>query len=82
MRTGRRDYDQSFDQIPEDEPVFVIRGQDVIGWAAVQAWANLAQAAGANPVTVESALQHAHRMKAYANQVRCAIPDIPKPTGR
>ena len=48
--------------IPENEPVFLIRGQDVVSGDAVRAWANLAESNGADPVIVESARNHAELM--------------------
>lgn len=51
--------------IPRDEPVFLIRGQDAVGGAAVRAWATLAEANGADPHIVGVARRHAHKMDAW-----------------
>lgn len=59
-RYGRQDY--GADQVPEDEPVFLIRGQDAVGAEAVLAWADLAERRGADKATVRSARLHAERM--------------------
>lgn len=51
--------------IPLDEPVFLVRGQDSVGGEAVRAWAELAQAAGAQPEILAVAREHAVRMDAW-----------------
>ena len=51
MRHAREDYNRIQDPeglIPEDEPVFLIRGQDQVGAETVERWAFLATAAGAD----------------------------------
>lgn len=63
--------------IPKDEPVFVIRGQDRVGWAAVEAYANLAEAIGADPEMVAAARGHARAMRSWAREYG-KIPDLPK----
>jgi len=51
--------------IPADEPVFLIRGQDKVGGAAVRAWADLAEAAGSAPDILTVARAHAEKMDAW-----------------
>jgi hypothetical protein len=51
--------------IPRDEPMFLIRGQDSVGGEAVRAWAELAQAAGAQPEILAVAREQAARMDAW-----------------
>lgn len=51
--------------IPDDEPVFLVRGQDVVGAATVRAWADMAQDAGAAPEIVRIAREHADKMAAW-----------------
>jgi hypothetical protein len=60
--------------IPADEPVFLIRGQDVVGAAAVRAWADLAEAAGAKPDILGIARSHADWMDRWAAK---KTPDLP-----
>lgn len=60
--------------IPADEPVFLIRGQDVVGAAAVRAWADLAEANGAKPDIIAVAREHALKMEAWAAK---KTPDLP-----
>jgi len=60
-------------KIPADEPVFLIRGQDVVAGDAVRAWADLAEKAGANPDIVQVARDHAAKMDAWAKK---KVPDL------
>ena len=61
--------------IPKDEPVFLIRGQDVVGGAAVRGWATLAKIAGASHEIVDMALEHAEKMEAWPKK---KVPDATK----
>jgi hypothetical protein len=64
--------------IPEDEPVFLIRGQDVNGPAVVECWADLAEQLGASEHIVEAARKQAELMRKYqANHIH-KIPDMNK----
>ena len=62
------------DIIPDDEPVFLIRGQDAVGGAAVRCWADLAACAGADPKMVAMAREHAKAMDAWPKK---GVPDLP-----
>jgi hypothetical protein len=62
--------------IPNDEPIFLIRGQDVAGGDAVRAWADLAEARGASPEIVQIAREHATKIDAWATK---KVPDLPDP---
>ena len=70
MLHARKDYTEriqdSANLIPEDEPVFLIRGQDVIGHAAVRAWAHLHRQQGGSDIAYEAAMRQADRMEAWA----------------
>ena len=59
--------------IPRDEPVFLIRGQDAVGAAAVRAWADLAEANGAEAAILSIAREHADKMDAWPKK---KTPDI------
>jgi hypothetical protein len=61
--------------IPADEPVFLVRGQDIVGGAAVRAWADLAAAQGAAPDILKVAREHAEKMDAWPVK---KTPDLPK----
>lgn len=58
--------------VPADEPVFLIRAQDIVGGAAVRAWANLAEAAGASRDILDQARAQASKMEAWP---RKKVPD-------
>lgn len=60
--------------IPADEPVFLIRGQDVIGGAAVRAWADMAERVGSSPEIVRIAREHATKMEGWPKK---KVADLP-----
>jgi len=82
MKFSRIDYqtriiDQlrpEFGGIPIDEPVFLLRAQDVNAAEVVRFWAFLAHASGADPHTVDSAERQAAAMKAWPVK---KTPDLP-----
>lgn len=77
MRHDRTDYQgKGLDEIISDpnEPVFVIRGQDLVSGDAVRAWAQLAKDKGAATDIIQSALEHADRMDAWRPK---RLPDLP-----
>lgn len=51
--------------VPREEPVFLIRGQDAVGAAAVRAWISLAEQVGAAPEILEKARAQAELMDAW-----------------
>jgi hypothetical protein len=68
MRHARADYDRFQDPlnlIPADEPVFIIRAQDVSGAPAVRAWADLNDSNGGDPEASRLARVHAVLMDAW-----------------
>jgi hypothetical protein len=81
MKHARQDYQNiqeivtngTVRMIPLDEPVFLIRGQDVVSGDAVRAWANLAEATGADPEIIKVARQQAEKMDAWPKK---KIPDL------
>ena len=80
MRHAREDYNRIQDPaglIPEDEPVFLIRGQDAVAPEAVEAWANLAETAGADQNIVEAARAQAKEMQHWGYKHGDKIPDLP-----
>lgn len=62
-------------RIPADEPVFLIRGQDAVGGAAVRAWAELAEANGAGGHILAVARNHAAKMDAWPKKKVADLPD-------
>lgn len=85
MKLGRKDYDKAiFDErvsgvegggIPADEPVFLIRGQDMNGGDAVRVWARLAEERGADPTIIKAARLQACAMDEYNKE---HVPDLPE----
>ncbi len=77
MKHARPDYNRIQDPaglIPENEPVFLIRGQDIFGATAVRLYAALAEEGGADPELVASAKAHAKLMEEWSVQ---KMPDLP-----
>jgi hypothetical protein len=77
MKHAREDYNRIQDPaglIPEDEPVFLIRGQDVAAGEAVRAWAALAAKAGATADILNAAMDHADKMDEWPSK---KTPDMP-----
>lgn len=82
MKHARADYAEIQDptgRIPEDEPVFLIRGQDIAGPTTVLCWANLAEKYGASKEIVESAKLQAKLMADWHQSHGSKVPDLPRP---
>ena len=65
MLYTRKDYDRIQDpenKIPEDEPVFLLRAQDVVASEVVRYWAYLHEARGGDSDIASLAMHHADRM--------------------
>lgn len=76
MKHARDDYNRIQDpagKIPDDEPVFLIRGQDACAAATVEYWARLAADNGASQSIVSKALEHAERIRAWSAK---KVPDL------
>ena len=81
MKHAREDYDRIQDPaglIPENEPVFLIRGQDLAAPEALRAYAVLAHSKGASIELVAATLGHARQMEAWQRLVAPKIPDLPE----
>lgn len=77
MLHAREDYNRIQDpegKIPFDEPVFLIRAQDVVGAEVVRYWARKAYAAGASDDIVKRAYDHANKMDVWSKK---KTPDVP-----
>lgn len=77
---ARPDYQGRFvdthGKVPDDEPLFVLRGQDAAAPAAVRAWANVAEELGASADIVALAREHACTMEAYQSEHGGKVPDL------
>lgn len=80
MKHARPDYDRIQDpegKIPMAEPVFLIRGQDKAGPQAVQVWATLAEAFGADRNIAATARRQAKQMQRWQLDKGAKVPDLP-----
>lgn len=80
MRHARSDYDCVQDasgKIPADEPVLLIRGQDVCAVAAGRAWCKTAAASGADPELVAAMERHLVAILDWQATRACKVPDAP-----
>jgi len=79
MIHARDDYNRIQDPegiIPDEEPVFLLRSTDVTAPATVRHWADLAEAAGADPVIVQAARHQAHAMESWQDAFGSKVPDL------
>jgi hypothetical protein len=68
MKHQRADYQRFQDperKIPQDEPVFLLRGQDKVAGDAVRAWADLNERNGGDRELSRLAREQAARMDAW-----------------
>jgi hypothetical protein len=63
--------------IPEDEPVFLIRGQDLAAIPAAEAWCEAAEALGADPAIVETVRLHVEVVRTWQAENIAKVPDAP-----
>ena len=71
MRHARSDYQHIQDpsgKIPEEEPVFLLRGQDWVAAGTVRYWARSNREMGGDPYLSTLAEAHADRMDAWPNR--------------
>lgn len=81
MRHARKDYERIQDPaglIPADEPVFLLRGKDVLAPAVIGFWADQASRAGASPEIVQAARRQAGAMLEWQRVNGWQIPDMPE----
>jgi hypothetical protein len=81
MIHARKDYDRIQDPaglIPEDEPVFLIRGKDKVAAMTVEKWADFAECEGASAQIVATARKHANAIRAYQAMRGSQVPDMPE----
>lgn len=81
MKHARKDYQSVIDtsnRIPEDEPVFLLRGKDVLAPKTVETWADLAEQMGASEHIIATARQQAKDMRKYQkeNHTLVQVPDM------
>ena len=62
MIAGKYDIQDALSKIPPNEPVFLIRGQDIIGSAVVRFWATLNRLMGGSSILSVQAEEMASKM--------------------
>ena len=76
MLHARDDYNRMQDPaglIPAAEPVFLIRGQDMVSGDAVRAWANFNDMVKGDPEASRLAREHAVKMDAWPRKKPCDL---------
>lgn len=63
--------------IPDDEPVFLIRGQDLAAIPAAEAWCEAAQALGADSEILAAVRRHIELVREW-QQTHAKVPDAPE----
>lgn len=61
--------------IPADEPVFLIRGKDEVGAAAVRAWAHLHRVNGGQDAIYLDAMRQADKMENWLVHEKADLPE-------
>lgn len=80
MRHARSDYNRIQDPaglIPEDEPVFLLRGQDALAPATLHEYADLVENENGDPYMVKKVREHAELMATWQHHNKCKMPDMP-----
>jgi hypothetical protein len=80
VKFNRKDYQAHIRgaNIPDDEPVFLLRAKDQTAPDVVRYWAMRAAAASAEPRMVKSALLHADEMEQWQRKHGSHVPDMPE----
>ncbi len=83
MKHARDDYNDRIQdaagRIPEDEPVFLLRGQDAVSGDAMQRYIEVLELSSADPRMIASVREQALRMTAWRveNGLLGRVPDLP-----
>lgn len=81
MKHARADYNRIQDpehKIPEDEPVFLLRGQDKAAPETVRFWASQALKHNAHPRIIALAMMQAEKMEKWQKEHVGKTPDLPQ----
>lgn len=79
MKHARQDYNRIQDpenKIPKDEPVFLLRAQDVNAPIVLEYWADLSEKERASGDIVAMARVQAAEMRIWQQSHGCKIPDL------
>ena len=80
MKHARKDYAEIQDptgKIPQDEPVFLLRGQDQCAADTVDFWADAVEDQGGSEKIVRAAREQAMAMRVWQKDRASKIPDMP-----
>lgn len=81
MKHAREDYNgriiDLLSKIPEEEPVFLLRGQDVLAPNTVKFWAKRLKDLGGDPKMIDAALRQAEAMLDWQEDHNFKTPDMP-----
>lgn len=68
---------EMWDKISEDEPVFILRGQDVLSAEVVETWIVAAIKNGVNSEKIKAAIDHLRDIESFyrTHSLKCKIPD-------
>lgn len=84
MKHARKDYNRIQDpdgKIPDGEPVFLIRGQDLAAPDTLRAYAILAHKNGAAQNIIDATLKQVREMEDWQRKVARKTPDMPRLRG-
>ena len=79
MLHARSDYNRIQDpenKIPKDEPVFLLRGQDVLAPVLLLQWAKELRLRGGSSKMAHMVEKHALEMVIWQNTNKCKLPDL------
>ncbi len=81
MKHAREDYNRIQDPanlIPDDEPVFLLRGQDLAAPHAIAAWVEKAHSLGASKEITDAAIDQIAKMKVWQTNLPNGgkVPDV------
>ncbi len=79
MKHARSDYDQIQDpsgKIPEDEPVFLLRAQDISAPWALEEWIRHAEMSGAKPDIIKLARKQLLAMNKWQDRFGNKVADL------
>ena len=80
MKHARQDYDRIQDPaglIPENEPVFLLRGQDRLAPDLLRQWAHRLLENGGSGVMAEMVMKQANAMLDWQDKNKKKLPDLP-----
>lgn len=81
MIHAREDYQKRIQDseglIPEDEPVFLLRGQDALAPSLMLDWASRMRSLGGDPAMADLVRVHANLMIHWQNEHGVKVPDLP-----